>query len=42
MVLSFVAGDTAKGASNGQVQAKTGSDRLTSISENSDRRDTAV
>jgi len=38
MVLSFVAGDAAKGASNVQVQAKIGSDRLTSVGENSGRR----
>jgi len=42
MVLSFVAGDTGKGASNVRVQAKIGSDRLTSVGENSGRRDPAV
>jgi hypothetical protein len=42
MVLSFVAGDTGKGASNVQVQAKIGRDRLTSVNENSARRDPAV
>jgi hypothetical protein len=42
MVLSFVAGDASKGASCAQVQAKIGSDRLTSVGENSGRRDPAV
>ena len=42
MVLSFVAADAGEGATNVQVQAKIGSDRLTSVGENSDRRDPAV
>lgn len=42
MVLSFVAGDAGKGASNVQVQAKIGRDRPTSVNENSGRRDPTV
>lgn len=38
IVLSFVAGYTGKGASNVQTQAKIGRGRLTSVTENSDRR----